>query len=117
MYRADPNRGTFPELYHKSYDSSFPAKKGEEYFGGLIEGVPPEIMFPDTFKDLSQRVNKAGEPFNYQQQTGSLVMNPKLYEEYDDEKIQGIIDYLNEYAGTDYAEGGAVNIDEIDIFE
>ncbi len=117
MYRADPNRGTFPELYHKSYDSSFPAKKGEEYFGGLIEGVPPEIMFPDTFKDLSQRVNKAGEPFNYQQQTGSLVMNPKLYEEYDDEKIQGIIDYLNEYAGTDYAEGGAVNVDDIDIFE
>ena len=117
MYRADPNRGTFPELYHKSYDSSFPAKKGEEYFGGLIEGVPPEIMFPDTFKDLSQRINTAGKPFNYQQQTGSLVMNPKLYEEYDDEKIQGIIDYLNEYAGTDYAEGGAVNIDDIDIFE
>ena len=116
MYRADPNRGVFDEPYHKSYNKTFPAMKDQEYLGGLIEGTPPEIMFPDTFKDLSQRINRAGEPFTYGQQTGSLVMNPKLYEEYDDEKIQGIIDYLNEYAGTDYAEGGAVNVDDIDIF-
>ena len=116
MYRADPNRGVFDEPYHKSYNKTFPAMKDQEYLGGLVQGVPPEIMFPDTFKDLSQRINRAGEPFTYGQQTGSLVMNPKLYEEYDDEKIQGIIDYLNEYAGTDYAEGGAVNVDDIDIF-
>ena len=116
MYRADPNRGVFDEPYHKSYNKAFPAMKDQEYLGGLVQGVPPEIMFPDTFKDLSQRINRAGEPFTYGQQTGSLVMNPKLYEEYDDEKIQGIIDYLNEYAGTDYAEGGAVNVDDIDIF-
>ena len=116
MYRADPNRGVFDEPYHKSYNKTFPAIKDQEYLGGLVQGVPPEIMFPDTFKDLSQRINRAGEPFTYGQQTGSLVMNPKLYEEYDDEKIQGIIDYLNEYAGTDYAEGGAVNVDDIDIF-
>ena len=116
MYRADPNRGVFDEPYHKSYNKTFPAIKDQEYLGGLVQGVPPEIMFPDTFKDLSQRINKAGEPFTYGQQTGSLVMNPKLYEEYDDEKIQGIIDYLNEYAGTNYAEGGAVDLDDIDIF-
>ena len=62
-------------------------------------------MFPDTFNDLSQRINRAGEPFTYGQQTGSLVMNPKLYVGYDDEKIQSIIDCLNGNAGTDYAEG------------
>jgi hypothetical protein len=95
--------------------------KDQEYLGGLVQGVPPEIMFPDTFKDLSQQITnpKGGgkpRPFKYSEKTGSLVMNPKLYEEYDDEKIQGIIDYLNEYAGTDYAEGGAVNVDDIDIF-
>ena len=121
MYRADPNRGVFDEPYHKSYNKAFPAMKDQEYLGGLVQGVPPEIMFPDTFKDLSQQMTnpKSGgkpRPFKYSEKTGSLVMNPKLYEEYDDEKIQGIIDYLNEYAGTDYAEGGAVNVDDIDIF-
>jgi len=121
MYRADPNRGVFDEPYHKSYNKAFPAMKDQEYLGGLVQGVPPEIMFPDTFKDLSQQITnpKGGgkpRPFKYSEKTGSLVMNPKLYEEYDDEKIQGIIDYLNEYAGTDYAEGGAVNVDDIDIF-
>ena len=121
MYRADPNRGVFDEPYHKSYNKAFPAMKDQEYLGGLVQGVPPEIMFPDTFKDLSQQITnpKGGgkpRPFKYSEKTGSLVMNPKLYEEYDDEKIPGIIDYLNEYAGTDYAEGGAVNVDDIDIF-
>ena len=123
IYRADPEADVFPEDFHLSYDTALPAKKGEENFGGLTGSLPPEVMFPSIFEELSQTINKAGRPFSYEEQTGSLMFNPKLYEPYTDEKVEAIIKYMNEKLGTDYAEGGAVTapisvgqFDHIEIF-
>ena len=105
MFRGDPTRSTFPEPLHQSYDTAIPG----DYFGGLIESVPPEIMYPKTFQELSQTANKSGVLLPYEQQVGSLMMNPKLYEVADDQYVEGLIDYMNKYKGTNYAAGGEVN--------
>jgi hypothetical protein len=88
---------------HTSYNTNIPG----EYFGGLIASVPPHIMYPDTFKALSQKTNSAGKPFPFHQQVGSLE-KARLYEVYTPEKIDNIIKYLNATHGTDYNEGGLV---------
>ena len=105
MFRGDPTRSTFPEPLHQSYDTAIPG----DYFGGLIESVPPEIMYPKTFQELSQTANKSGVLLPYEQQVGSLMMNPKLYEVADDQYVEGLIDYMNKFKGTNYAMGGEVN--------
>ena len=89
---------------HTSYGTNIPG----EYFGGLFASVPPHIMYPDTFKALSQKTNSAGKPFPFHQQVGSLEKKPTLYEVYTPEKIDNIIKYLNATHGTDYNEGGLV---------
>ena len=105
MFRGDPTRSTFPEPLHQSYNTAIPG----DYFGGLIESVPPEIMYPKTFQELSQTANKAGVLMPYEQQVGSLMMNPKLYEVADDQYVEGLINYMNKNKGTNYAMGGEVN--------
>jgi len=120
IFRADPAADVSPEKYHLSYDTAIPAERGRENFGGLAGSVPPEVMFPSIFEELSQTISeKAGRPLSYDEQTGSLMMNPKLYEEFTDEKIDALIKYMNEELGTDYAQGGAVMspmLRAIDIF-
>ena len=104
IFKGDPSKSTFPELTHQSYDTAIPG----EYFGGLQESVPPEIMFPKTFKTLSETTNVTGKTLPYQQQVGSLMMNPKLYEVADDQYVDQLIKYMNKNKGTNYATGGAV---------
>ena len=104
IFKGDPSKSTFPELTHQSYDTAIPG----EYFGGLQESVPPEIMFPKTFETMSKRINSGGVPFPYQDQVGSLMMNPKLYEVADDQYVDQLIKYMNKNKGTNYATGGAV---------
>ena len=89
---------------HTSYGTNIPG----EYFGGLFASVPPHIMYPDTFKELSKRKDKSGKLMSFANQVGSLTQNPKLYEVYTPEKIDNIIKYLNATHGTDYNEGGLV---------
>ena len=67
------------------------------------------VMFPSIFEELSQIIDVSGKPMDYQSQRGSLMMNPKLYEEYTPEKIDQLIKYMNETLGTDYAGGGEVS--------
>ena len=105
IFKGDPSKPTFPELTHQSYDTAIPG----EYFGGLKESVPPEIMFPKTFENLSQTKNVSGELLPYQQQVGSLMMNPKLYEVADDQYVDQLIKYMNKNKGTNYEKGGIVN--------
>jgi len=105
MFRGDPTKSTFPEPLHQSYNTAIPG----DYFGGLIKSVPPEIMYPKTFQELSQTANKAGVLMPYEQQVGSLMMNPKLYEVADDQYVEGLINYMNKNRGTNYAKGGQVN--------
>ena len=104
IFKGDPSKSTFPELTHQSYDTAIPG----EYFGGLQESVPPEIMFPKAFETMSKRINSGGVPLPYQQQVGSLMMNPKLYEVADDQYVDQLIKYMNKNKGTNYATGGAV---------
>jgi hypothetical protein len=91
-----------------SYDTAIPALRGEEYMGGLLKSVPPEVMFPKTMRELSQTLNKSGQPFPRAEQIGSLRLEPNLYEVADQEYIDQLIEYMNKNLGTDYAEGGAV---------
>jgi hypothetical protein len=115
MFKADVSEGAkvFPELNHPSYDTAIPG----QYVGGLEASLPPEIMYPDMFKFLSQKLDKNNVPLSRGSQTGSLTMDPKLYETYTPEKVEKIIEYMNKNLGTDYAEGGEVNADLIDIFD
>ena len=113
MFKADPFADTSPSSDHLSYDTDIPG----EYFGGLFASIPPEIMYPDMFKMLSQKMTdpKSGakpRPLSYSDQTGSLMMDPKLYEVYTPEKVENIIKYLNATEGTNYAEGGEVEVAE-----
>ena len=54
------------------------------------------------------------KPFSYQDQVGSLMLDPKLYESYTPEKVEQLIKYMNKNLGTNYAAGGLV--ESIDIF-
>jgi hypothetical protein len=117
MFKADPSASTFDDLDHLSYGTSIPG----EYFGGLAGSLPPEVMYPEMFEMLSRKMTdpKKGtpRPLSYDEQVGSLMMDPKLYEQYTPEKVEKIIEYMNKNLGTNYAEGGEVNADLIDIFD
>lgn len=118
MFTGNPKAITFADEDHLSYGTSIPG----DYFGGLKGSVPPEVMYPKMFDMLSKQMTnpKKGtpRPLNYSEQVGSLMMNPKLYETYDAESIEGIVNYMNKNLGTDYAEGGEVSSeDQVDIFD
>ena len=58
---------------------------------------------------------KQGAPrtLNYQEQVGSLMFDPSLYESYTPEKVEQLIKYMNKNLGTNYAKGGLVYSIEI----
>lgn len=89
MFDAQPDASVIGGSPHKSYDTIIPGN----YIGGLDESVPARVMFPKTFADLDTKTNRAGEPFTEAQKTGSLVMNPKLYEVFDDQWADGVYNY------------------------
>ena len=69
---------------HQSYDTIIPG----DYIGGLLESLPANVMFPDTFKWMQQ---KGRSPSS---QLGSLMMDPKLYQKADESWLEGINRYL-----------------------
>ena len=104
IFKADPTKPTFKDPFHLSYDTVIPG----DYLGGLPgRGVPPEIMFPQNFARMAQKVNVAGKPLTRQQQLGSLAMEP-MVEPVTDELIENLAKYLNKTQGTNYAQGGEV---------
>ena len=94
MFDAQPEASLISGSPHQSYDTVIPGN----YIGGLDQSVPARVMFPKTFADLDQRTNKAGELFTESQKTGSLVMNPKLYEVFDDQWADSVYKYQQEQA-------------------
>jgi len=101
IFKARPELSTFKDPYHLSYDTAIPG----EYMGGLTgRGVPPEIIFPTTMQKMAKR----GLP--REQQTGSLMMDPKLVEPVTDKLIEDLAQYLNRVHGTKYAQGGIVSL-------
>jgi hypothetical protein len=104
IFKADPTKATFKDPFHLSYDTVIPG----DYLGGLPgRGVPPEIMFPQNFARMAQKVNVAGKPLTRQQQLGSLAMEP-MVEPVTDELIENLAKYLNKTEGTNFAKGGEV---------
>ena len=113
IFKARPELSTFKDPYHLSYDTVIPG----EYMGGLTgRGVPPELMFPQSFAAMSKALTKPKNPnvkprpFTRQEKTGSLMMNPKLVEPVTDKLIEDLAQYLNRVHGTKYAQGGIVSL-------
>jgi len=92
MFSADPNAPTMPNAPHQSYDTIIPGT----YIGGLEQSVPARVMYPDVFAELDKATNVAGQPFTESQKTGSLVMNPKLYQPFNEQWAEGVDNYLRQ---------------------
>lgn len=92
IFSADPNASTMPNAPHQSYDTIIPGT----YMGGLEQSVPARVMYPDVFAALDQATNRAGDPFTESQKTGSLVMNPKLYQPFNEQWAEGVDNYLRD---------------------
>lgn len=92
MFSADPNAPTMPNAPHQSYDTIIPGT----YIGGLEQSVPARVMYPDVYAELDKATNVAGQPFTESQKTGSLVMNPKLYQPFNEQWAEGVDNYLRQ---------------------
>ena len=105
IFKADPSQSTYRDPSHLSYDTVIPG----DYLGGLTgRGVPPELLFPQNFARMQEKINRAGQPLTRQQQLGSLSMEP-MVEPVTDELIENLSQHLNRTYGTKYAGGGEVN--------
>lgn len=91
MYEANPTVGLLGDSQHQSYSHAIPG----EYFGGLMESVPAEVMFPDVFRSLDKQVSASGKPLTYDQKLGSL-MAAHHFQKADDRWLEGITRYLDE---------------------
>ena len=85
--------------------------------GGLTgTGAPPELLFPQNFARMQEKLNVAGRPLTRQQQLGSLAMEP-MVEPVTDNLIENLAKYLNRTQGTKYAEGGEVTDQNVQRFK
>lgn len=85
IMRAVPGGKTYAEEgLHQSYDTIIPG----DYVGGLLESLPANVVFPDTFKWM-QSQNRSPSS-----QLGSLMMDPKLYQKADDKWLDSVNRYL-----------------------
>jgi hypothetical protein len=92
MFSANPNAPTMPNAPHQSYDTIIPGT----YIGGLEQSVPARVMYPDVFAELDKRFNKNGAPLKEQEKTGSLAMDPKLYQPFNEQWAEGVDNYLRQ---------------------
>jgi hypothetical protein len=121
IFKADPSQSTYRDPSHLSYDTVIPG----DYLGGLTgRGAPPELLFPQNFARMQEKINIAGQPLTRQQQLGSLSME-SMVEPVTDELIENLSQHLNRTYGTKYADGGPVAVkkyqnggpvENIDIF-
>jgi len=91
IFQAKPFESTMPIDSHQSYDTGI---RGD-YKGGLIDSLPPQVMFPKIWQHLSQASNKHGDPLTEPQKIGSLMMNPKLFEKTDQQWLDNVSEYLH----------------------
>lgn len=107
---ATPNASTRPIDVHASYDTGIEGK----YAGGFEVPIPARVMYPNMFKDhLDLAVDKNGMPLTESQKTGSMVMNPKLYQRLDNQWADGVQDFIDrnkkKIAATGGVAAGAAN--------
>ena len=84
--------------------------------GGLIgRGVPPELMFPQNFADMSKALTKPKNPklkprpFTRSEMIGAMGKR-QMVEPVTDKLIEDLAQYLNRVYGTKYAQGGIVSL-------
>jgi len=91
MFSGNPNSGLLDSPNHLTYNKGIPG----EYFGGLESPVPPEVMFPDVFRTLAGKTNRAGVPFPRDQQVGSL-RSAQLQQIADQQWVDDLSRYLEQ---------------------
>lgn len=88
VFRARPGAGVIEKsdvkMPHGSYDTVIPG----EYMGGLAQSVPAEVMFPRIY----ERQRALGR--NPQQIHRSLQVNNQDFEVFDQQWLDGVMDYL-----------------------
>lgn len=88
VFKARPDRSviTGPDVRmpHGSYDTVIPG----EYMGGLARSLPPDVVFPKTY----QKHQALGR--NPAQTHRSLQVNNSDFEVFDQQWLDGIMDYL-----------------------
>lgn len=88
MFRAMPGAGVIEKanvkMPHGSYDTVIPG----QYMGGLAQSVPAEVMFPKIY----ERQRALGR--NPQQIHRSLQVNQQDFEVFDQQWLDGIMNYL-----------------------
>lgn len=88
VFQAKPGAGVIEKadvkMPHGSYDTVIPG----DYMGGLARSVPPEVMFPKIY----ERQRALGR--NPQQIHRSLQVNQQDFEKFDQQWLDGIMDYL-----------------------
>lgn len=88
VFRAKPGAGVIGKadvkMPHGSYDTVIPG----DYMGGLAKSVPPEVMFPKIY----ERQRALGR--NPQQIHRSLQVNQQDFEVFDQQWLDGVMDYL-----------------------
>ena len=85
LMQAIPGAKTFREEgIHQSYDTVIPG----DYRGGLVDSLPANVMFPDTFRWMQSLGRQPSS------QLGSLMMDPKLYQRADEGWLESVSRYL-----------------------
>lgn len=88
VFRAKPGAGVIEKsdvkMPHGSYDTVIPG----DYMGGLAQSVPAEVMFPKIY----ERQRALGR--NPQQIHRSLQVNNQDFEVFDQQWLDGVMDYL-----------------------
>jgi len=88
VFQAKPNAGLIEKsdvkMPHGSYDTVIPGK----YMGGLLDPIPADVMFPRTY----ERQRAMGR--NPQQIHRSLQVNNQDFEVFDQQWLDGVMNYL-----------------------
>ena len=112
IFKGKPEASVFKDPSHLSYDTVIPG----DYMGGLIgRGVPPELMFPQNFADMSKALTKPKNPklkprpFTRSEMIGAMGKR-QMVEPVTDKLIEDLAQYLNRVYGTKYAQGGIVSL-------
>jgi hypothetical protein len=88
VFRAKPGAGVIEKadvkMPHGSYDTVIPG----DYMGGLARSVPPDVMFPKIY----ERQRALGR--NPTQIHRSLQVNNQDFEVFDQQWLDGVMDYL-----------------------
>jgi hypothetical protein len=88
IFSAKPGAGVIEKanvkMPHGSYDTVIPG----DYMGGLAQSLPPEVMFPKIY----ERQRALGR--NPQQIHRSLQVNQQDFEVFDQQWLDGVMEYL-----------------------